>query len=110
MPCPREVGDRTTKQLALTFGTLLSSQRTDAHPWKSLDRLRGNLIYATGWPRQFQIVAACRIPTPWQSASSANSGQRSSIIGGVPWAVQLRWIVAIRPLCGSPWGMDEVTG
>ena len=36
--------------------------------------------------------------------------QRSSIIGGVPWAVQLRWIVAIRPLCGSPWGMDEVTG
>jgi hypothetical protein len=35
-------------KLALTFGTLLSSQRTDAHPWKSLDRLRGNLIYFTG--------------------------------------------------------------
>jgi len=35
-------------KLALTFGTLLSSQRTDAHPWKSLDRLRGNLIYITG--------------------------------------------------------------
>jgi hypothetical protein len=45
------VGDRSVNQLALTFGTLLSSQSTDAHPWKSLDRLRGNLIYVTGSPR-----------------------------------------------------------
>ena len=47
-PCPREVGDRTINQLALTFGTLLSSQSTDAHRRRSLDRLRGNLIYITG--------------------------------------------------------------
>src|SRR6476659_9899687 len=60
--CPREVGSRTINQLALTFGTLLSSQSTGAHPWRSLDRLRGNLIYVTGSARQLQIVAALPIP------------------------------------------------
>src|ERR1700709_170813 len=34
-------------QLALTFGTLLSSQRSNAHPQKPLDLIRGNLINAT---------------------------------------------------------------
>ena len=58
MLCPHEVAAETINQLALTFGTLLSSQSTDAHRWKSLDRLRGNLINATGWPRQLQIVSA----------------------------------------------------
>ena len=58
MSVPREVGARTINQLALTFGTLLSSQSTGAHPWRSLDRLWGNLIYVTGWARQLQIVSA----------------------------------------------------
>ena len=48
MSVPREVGARTINQLALTFGTLLSSQSTDAHRPRPLDRLRGNLIYVTG--------------------------------------------------------------
>ena len=87
--CPREVGSRTINQLALTFGTLLSSQRTDAHPWKSLDRLRGNLIYVTGWARQLQIVSALPFPTPTGDARVTASALTDVFAGVCPWAVQL---------------------
>ena len=110
MSCPREVGGRTINQLALTFGTLLSSQSTGAHRWKSLDRLRGNLIYVTGWPRQLQIVSACRSRLARRSVLRL---LRVRGVGcrGVPWADQLSDLSRVRPpLCGSPWGMDEVTG
>jgi hypothetical protein len=35
------------EEMALTFGTLLSSQRTDAHPQWSLNRLGGNPVNIT---------------------------------------------------------------
>jgi hypothetical protein len=47
MPHPREEEMEAINQLALTFGTLLSSQRSNAHPQKPLDLLGGNLINAT---------------------------------------------------------------
>ena len=82
--CPREVGSRTINQLALTFGTLLSSQSTGAHPWKSLDRLRGNLIYVTGWARQLQIVSALPFPTPTGDARVTASALTDMFAGGCP--------------------------
>ena len=75
--------------MALTFGTLLSSQSTGAHPWRSLDRLRGNLIYVTGWARQLQIVSALPFPTLAGDACVAASVVAEVSIGGVPWAVHL---------------------
>jgi len=95
--------------LALTFGTLLSSQSTGAHPWRSLDRLRGNLIYVTGWARQLQIVSALPFPTPTGDARVTASALTDVFAGVCPWAVQLPETFRIRPLCGSPRGMDEVT-
>ena len=41
MPHPREEGSEAINQLALTFGTLLSSQRSNAHPTKGLSTLLG---------------------------------------------------------------------
>jgi hypothetical protein len=82
--CPREVGSRTINQLALTFGTLLSSQSTGAHPWKSLDRLRGNLIYVTGWARQLQIVSALPFPTPTETHASPRPLSRTCLPGFAP--------------------------
>jgi hypothetical protein len=92
MPCPREVGDRTLNQLALTFGTLLSSQSTDAHPPQSLDRLGGNPVNITRsgsqcqlpgpirpvhrhWRAEGQILAdmacgGCRSPAPWDRSGA----------------------------------------
>ena len=110
MSCPREVGDRIVNQLALTFGTLLSSQSTGAHPWKSLDRLRGNLIYVTGLARQLQIVSAVPIPTLLGDACVVASVVTEVDRRVVPRAVQLPRTCPVRPLCGSPRGMDEVTG
>jgi hypothetical protein len=110
MPCPREVGDRTHKTIGADFRYAVEFSKNGRTPLEVSRPPPGqpDLRYrlASTIPNRLRLP----IPTPWQGASSANSGQRSSIIGGVPWAVQLRWILAIRPLCGSPWGMDEVTG
>src|SRR3954468_7607334 len=46
-PCPHEKGTEPSIRLALTFGTLLSSQRTDTHPPQSPDRLGGNPVNPT---------------------------------------------------------------
>jgi len=108
-PCPREVGDRTINQLALTFGTLLSSQSTDAHPWKSLDRLRGNLIYVTGWARQLQIVSALPFRTPAADARVAASAHADEFVRVVPLGRPTVSNLPVRPLCGSPRGRHEVT-
>ena len=43
-------------KMALTFGTLLSSQRTDAHPPRPLDRLGGNPGNITRFGSQCQTA------------------------------------------------------
>lgn len=97
------------EETALTFGTLLSSQRTDAHLWRSFDRLRGNLIYVTGWLAQLPNRLCPPFPTLTGVARASPPPGRGGDHRGVPRAVQLRWILAIRPLCGSPWGLAKVT-
>ena len=57
MPHPREEEMKAINQLALTFGTLLSSQRSNAHPQKPLDLLGGNLINATRSSSEYQLGA-----------------------------------------------------
>ena len=56
-------GDRTIRQyqtkLALTIGTLLSSQRTDAHLSDSFESVRGP-DYCTRTSSRFQIAWSCR--------------------------------------------------
>ena len=98
MSCHREVGAQTINQLALTFGTLLSSQSTDAHPsaasrpsWGQPD-LRYRLTSTT--PNRLG-PAAPRLP--WRRRVLRQLRRAEVIIRGVPRAVQsLRIFLLIR--------------
>ena len=54
----RAAASSSAKQLALTFGTLLSSQSTDAHPQRPLDRFGGNPGNTT------RSGSQCQLPVP----------------------------------------------
>ena len=96
-------------QLALTFGTLLSSQRSNAHPQKPLDLPGGNLINATGWPARFQLRGT--------SGPSESSGARAPpsplpevtfriVLPGSTQALQ----VSLLPVRISVGNKEKVTG
>jgi len=76
----------STKQTALTFGTLLSSQRTDTHPPQPSDHLGGNPVNTTG------SGAQCQSARPHSLRLPALPARRGSLL-----AEDLSGIVAPRP-------------
>src|SRR5664279_6658195 len=75
--------------MALTFGTLLSSQGADAHHHGPFGQIRGNPSYVTRSEGLGQIPASNQLPT-W-------SPQRRRLTS--PWRVALGGIVRPAPRC-----------
>src|SRR3954464_3168941 len=64
-PPPKKAANNpSTKQTALTFGTLLSSQRTDTHPPQPSDHLGGNPVNTTRSDSQCQPLVPVPVPRP----------------------------------------------
>jgi hypothetical protein len=90
--------------LALTFGTLLSSQGSDAHRLRSLDRSRGNLPNLSGAVLQCQTVAA----RPGKSGTVARTRPKKPLSFSQGWpANRAPASRAAGVRCSG--GVDEVT-
>ena len=109
-PCPREVGDRNHKSVGTDFRYAVEFSKNGRAP---------SAVSQPAWGQpDLRYRLASTIPNRRSPAVPDSPAKRKLrqlrlaelIIGGCPRAVQLRWILAIRPLCGSPWGMEEVTG
>jgi len=101
--------DADTKQLALTFGTLLSSQRSNAHPKRPSDHPRGNLMNTTRTspPDQPETTIGSRPPSGTRAPPPRHRSRYSEFL--LPGSNQPPQ-VTLHPVQISVGNNEKVTG